>query len=77
MVEKWKLALKELLSNYENNEDVVGAVLCGSYATGNNNDNSDIDVYLVLKNSCNYQSSNKDQWLQMKHKLFHHGDCLK
>lgn len=55
MVEKWKLALKEFLSNYENNEDVVGAVLCGSYATGNNNDNSDIDVYLVLKNSCNYQ----------------------
>lgn len=55
MVEKWKLALKEFLKQYEEDDDVIGAVLCGSYATGNYNENSDIDVYLVLKNELNYQ----------------------
>lgn len=56
MVEKWKLALKEFLKNYEDNDDVIGAILCGSYATGNNNEYSDIDVQLVLKDTCNYSS---------------------
>lgn len=55
MVEKWKLALREFLKKYEEDDDVVGAILCGSYATGCQNEYSDIDVYLVLKNECNYQ----------------------
>lgn len=54
MVEKWKLALKEFLKKYEEDDDVIGAVLCGSYATGNQNEYSDIDVHLILKNSVNY-----------------------
>ncbi len=54
MVEKWKLALKEFLKKYEEDDDVIGAILCGSYATGNYNENSDIDVHLILKNSVNY-----------------------
>lgn len=54
MVEKWKLALKEFLKKYEDDPDVVGAVLCGSYATQTQNEYSDIDVYLVLKDDCNY-----------------------
>ena len=55
MTEKWKLALKEFLKDYEEDDDVVGALLCGSYATGNYNDKSDIDVHLILKDSVNYQ----------------------
>ncbi len=51
MVEKWKLALKEFLKKYEEDDDVVGAILCGSYANETYNDSSDINVYLVLKNS--------------------------
>lgn len=51
MVEKWKLALKEFLKKYEEDDDVVGAILCGSYANDTYNDSSDINVYLVLKNS--------------------------
>lgn len=54
MVEKWKLALKEFLKQYEDDDDVIGAVLCGSYATGNYNEYSDIDVLLVMKNNVNY-----------------------
>ena len=55
MIDKWKLALKEFLKDYEEDDDVIGAVLCGSYASGNYNQNSDIDVYLVLKDTVNYQ----------------------
>lgn len=55
MVEKWKLSLKEFLERYEQDDDVVGAILCGSYANDNYNEYSDIDVYLVMKNSANYQ----------------------
>lgn len=55
MVEKWKLALKEFLKKYEEDDDIVGAILCGSYASGNQNEYSDIDVYLVLKDNCDYQ----------------------
>lgn len=55
MVEKWKLALKEFLKKYEEDEMVVGAILCGSYAAGNQNEYSDIDVYLILKDNVNYQ----------------------
>ena len=54
MVEKWKLALKEFLKKYEDNDDVIGALLCGSYASQTQNEYSDIDVYLVLKDDCNY-----------------------
>ena len=54
MVEKWKLALKEFLKKYEEDDDVIGALLCGSYATGNQNEYSDIDVYLVLKDNVTY-----------------------
>lgn len=54
MIEKWKLALREFLKKYEEDDDVIGAILCGSYATGNYNESSDIDVYLVLKDDCNY-----------------------
>ncbi len=55
MIEKWKFALKEFLKKYEEDDDVVGAILCGSYANDNYNEYSDIDVYLVMKNSVNYQ----------------------
>ena len=55
MMEKWKLALKEFLKNYEEDDDIIGALLCGSYATGNQNEYSDINVYLISKDSCTYK----------------------
>lgn len=54
MVEKWKLALKEFLKKYEEDDDVIGAVLYGSYALDDYDDSSSINVYLVLKDGCNY-----------------------
>ena len=54
MVEKWKIALKEFLKKYEEDDDVIGALLFGSYANDTYNDYSDINVYLILKDSVNY-----------------------
>ena len=54
MTEKWKIALKEFLKKYEEDDDGIGAVLCGSYANETYNENSDIDVYLILKDGTNY-----------------------
>ena len=47
MLEKWKRALSLFLEEYEDNDDVIGALLCGSYASGNETNNSDIDVHLI------------------------------
>lgn len=55
MMEKWKIALSKFLEEYEEDEDIIGAILCGSYATGNNNKYSDIDVYLISKDTTSYQ----------------------
>ena len=54
MLEKWKIALKEFLKNYEENDDVIGAILCGSYANDTYNESSDIDIYMVLKEGTDY-----------------------
>lgn len=55
MVDKWKIALKEFLKEYEEDDDVIGALLCGSYAHETSTINSDIDVQLLLKNDASYK----------------------
>ena len=54
LIEKWKLSLKEFLKNYEEDDNVVGAILCGSYANATQNEYSNLEVYLVLKNEAGY-----------------------
>jgi len=48
-MEKWKEALYNFLQRYENEDYYEGAIACGSYVSGNNNEFSDIDVHIVLK----------------------------
>ena len=48
-MEEWKKALNKFLERYENEDYYEGAIACGSYVSGNNNEFSDIDVHLVLK----------------------------
>ena len=49
MMERWEMALSKFLQKYENEDYYEGAIACGSYVTGNNNEFSDIDVHIVLK----------------------------
>ena len=48
-MEKWEKALSKFLERYENEDYYEGAIACGSYVSGNNNEFSDIDVHIVLK----------------------------
>lgn len=58
---EWKNALNKFLEQYKNEEWFLGAILTGSYATGNNNDNSDIDLYIV--------TTDETQWRERGNKL--------
>ena len=37
---KWELAIEKFLDEYKNEDYFLGAILTGSYATGNNDQNS-------------------------------------
>ena len=48
-MEEYKKALDAFLNEYEDSDDVIGAILCGSYANGNNDEFSDIDIHIITK----------------------------
>ena len=54
-MEKWEISLNKFLEQYINEDYFLGAILTGSYATGNNDINSDIDVFIVTKDSTNWR----------------------
>ena len=48
-MEKWEKALNKFLERYEKEDYYEGAIACGSFVSGNNNEFSDIDVHIILK----------------------------
>lgn len=52
---KWKVALEEFLKDWKDRCDVVGALVCGSYITGNPSKRSDIDVHLILSEDADWR----------------------
>ncbi len=54
-MEKWEIALDKFLKRYINKPWFEGALLCGSYAAGNQNKFSDIDVVIVASNNLGWQ----------------------
>lgn len=48
MKQPYELAVAKFLENWEHRKDVVGAVICGSYVTGNPSKHSDIDLQILL-----------------------------
>ena len=51
----WKLALNKFIKPYINDEEVEAILLVGSYAVGNQNEYSDIDVYVILNDQAEYR----------------------
>jgi len=47
--QKREIALQKFLSKRENKKEVIGALVCGSYITGNPSKHSDIDLHIILK----------------------------
>lgn len=54
-MEAWEIALNKFMKRYINKPWFEGAVLCGSYAAGNQNRFSDIDVDIIASNDLGWQ----------------------
>lgn len=54
-MEKYQLAIEKFLDEYKNEDYFLGALLTGSYATGNYDKNSDIDIYIVTNNETKWR----------------------
>ena len=60
-MEKVKKVIDKFLQPYINEEYFLGAILTGSYATGNNHEKSDIDIFIVTKDSTSWRERGNRQ----------------
>jgi len=54
-MKNWEKALHKFLEKYQSKAEFEGALLCGSYATGNQNKFSDIDVHILISDKQNWR----------------------
>ncbi|MCP3739014.1 nucleotidyltransferase domain-containing protein [Rossellomorea sp. BNER] len=54
-MQEWKLALNKFLKQWEKDDSAIGALVCGSYVTGNPTPHSDIDVHIILKEGTSWR----------------------
>lgn len=54
-MDKWKMVIEKFLEPYKKEDYFLGAILTGSYATGNQDENSDIDIYIVTKDEIKWR----------------------
>jgi predicted nucleotidyltransferase len=54
-MEKWETALQKFIKKWENRKEVTGAIVCGSYVTGNPGSHSDIDVHIILDSGTSWR----------------------
>lgn len=52
---KWEKALNNFLESWTRRDEVVGAIVCGSYVTGKPSPHSDIDVHIILSDDVNWR----------------------
>lgn len=50
----WKTALQTFVKEWKPRTEVIGAVVCGSYITGNSSKHSDLDVQILLNSSVSW-----------------------
>lgn len=54
-MEKWEAAARKFIEQCEFHTDVEAVFLTGSYAVGNADKYSDVDLYIVLSDSCDWR----------------------
>lgn len=54
-MKKWEKAIDIFLESWRSRDDVIGAVVCGSYVTGKPSPHSDIDVHIILCDDVNWR----------------------
>ncbi|MBT4376854.1 hypothetical protein HOD29_05775 [archaeon] len=50
----WEEALDKFLEGWKDKKEVLGINVCGSYVTSNPSKHSDLDVNIVLRDSCKW-----------------------
>lgn len=55
MLKEWERTLNEFLKNWKEKENVIGAMVCGSYVTGDSSPHSDIDVHIILSDEVDWR----------------------
>jgi len=56
----WETALETFLARWRDGLEVTGALVCGSYVTGDPSPRSDIDVHILLKPSVKWRERGND-----------------
>ena len=56
----WEAALDKFLAPWRTRPEVTGALVCGSYVTGDPSPRSDIDVHILLKPSTKWRERGND-----------------
>lgn len=54
-LENWRKALETFLKDWQGRDEVVAALVCGSYVTGHPSERSDIDVHIILSNDVKWR----------------------
>ena len=51
----WQISLEKFLKKWKNREEVIGAIVCGSYITGHPTKHSDVDVHILLDSNTSWR----------------------
>ncbi len=54
-VQNWEVSLNKFISKWKSKKEVIGAIVCGSYITGNPTKHSDIDLHIILDSKATYR----------------------
>jgi predicted nucleotidyltransferase len=54
-MENWEKAATKFLEPWKRKSYVIGAIVCGSYVTGNPSEHSDIDIFIILEKSVKWR----------------------
>ncbi len=52
---KFKIAIEKFIDSVRNADDIIGILITGSYVRLEIDENSDVDIHLVLEPNCNYR----------------------
>ncbi len=59
-MEMWEIVLQKFISKWENKKEVIGAMACGSYITGNPSKHSDIDIEILLDSKTDWTETGNE-----------------
>ena len=59
-MKNWESALQKFINKWKSKKEVIGALVCGSYITGNPSKHSDLDIEILLKSKTPWTESGNE-----------------